>query len=59
LPPPSAAELFSEAAARMGTTPVVVEKDFWVSWVLCRLFADTALARWLMFKGGTSLSKAA
>lgn len=52
------AELFSEAAARMGTTPVVVEKDFWVSWVLCRLFADTALARWLIFKGGTSLSKA-
>ena len=51
-------ELFSESAARMGTTPAVVEKDFWVSWVLCRLFADEQLAQWLMFKGGTSLSKA-
>jgi hypothetical protein len=51
-------ELFAESAARMGTTPAVVEKDFWVSWVLCCLFADTQLANWLMFKGGTSLSKA-
>ena len=51
-------ELFAESAARMGTTPAVVEKDFWVSWVLCCLFADTRLANWLMFKGGTSLSKA-
>lgn len=51
-------ELFAESAARMGTTPAVVEKDFWVSWVLCCLFADAQLANWLMFKGGTSLSKA-
>lgn len=52
------AELFREAAARMGATPAVVEKDFWVSWVLSRLFGDPALAQLLMFKGGTSLSKA-
>ena len=51
-------ELFAESAARMGTTPAVVEKDFWVSWGLCCLFADAQLANWLMFKGGTSLSKA-
>ncbi|MDZ4255436.1 MAG: nucleotidyl transferase AbiEii/AbiGii toxin family protein [Sulfuritalea sp.] len=51
-------ELFSEAAARQGMTPAVVEKDFWVTWVLDRLFATPALARLLMFKGGTSLSKA-
>lgn len=51
-------ELFSEAATRRGTTPAVVEKDFWVTWTLHRLFADTGLARLLMFKGGTSLSKA-
>lgn len=51
-------ELFAEAAARLGTTPAVVEKDFWVTWVLDRLFSDPALARVLMFKGGTSLSKA-
>lgn len=50
-------ELFSEAAARLGMTPAVVEKDFWVTWVLDRLFATPNLARRLMFKGGTSLSK--
>lgn len=50
-------ELFSEAAARLGMTPAVVEKDFWVTWVLDRLFATPNLARLLMFKGGTSLSK--
>jgi hypothetical protein len=51
-------ELFSETAASLGMTPAVVEKDFWVTWVLNRLFATPALARLLMFKGGTSLSKA-
>jgi hypothetical protein len=51
-------ELFSEAAARLGMTPAVVEKDFWVTWTLARLFATPELARVLMFKGGTSLSKA-
>ena len=51
-------ELFTETAARRGMTPAVVEKDFWVTWVLDRLFAVPALARLLMFKGGTSLSKA-
>jgi Nucleotidyl transferase AbiEii toxin, Type IV TA system len=50
--------LFSESAARMGTTPAVIEKDFWVTWVLARLFGQPELARLLMFKGGTSLSKA-
>ncbi len=50
--------LFSESAAQLGTTPAVIEKDFWVSWVLSRLFAQPELARLLMFKGGTSLSKA-
>jgi len=57
----SAAErsaLFAETAARMKTTPAVAEKDFWVTWVLDRLFADAELARLMIFKGGTSLSKA-
>ncbi len=57
----SAAErsaLFSETAAGMGTTPAVIEKDFWVTWVLDRLFRNPELVRLLMFKGGTSLSKA-
>jgi hypothetical protein len=50
-------ELFTEAAARKGMTPAIVEKDFWVCWTLGRLFAHTNLSRLLMFKGGTSLSK--
>lgn len=50
-------ELFSETATQKGTTPAVVEKDFWVTWVLDRLFREPDLARLLMFKGGTSLSK--
>jgi hypothetical protein len=57
LPAAERSALFSETAARMGTTPAVVEKDFWVTWVLDRLFRNPELARLLMFKGGTSLSK--
>ena len=52
------AELFAESAARMSTTPAVIEKDFWVCWALYRLFSDAFLTECLMFKGGTSLSKA-
>jgi len=58
LPAAERNELFSESAAKMGTTPAVIEKDFWVTWVLARLFAQPELAQLLMFKGGTSLSKA-
>ncbi len=50
-------ELFLESATRKGTTPAVVEKDFWVTWVLKRIFQESDLAQVLMFKGGTSLSK--
>lgn len=51
------AELFRETAAIKGMTPAVVEKDFWVSWILGRMYQDDDLTRQLMFKGGTSLSK--
>lgn len=57
LPAQQRSELFSETAAQKGTTPAVVEKDFWVAWVLNRLFREPDLARLLMFKGGTSLAK--
>ena len=58
LPAQQRSELFSETAMmQKGTTPAVVEKDFWVTWVLNRLFREPDLARLLMFKGGTSLSK--
>jgi hypothetical protein len=45
-----------EAARRRGLSPVVMEKDFWVCWLLGVLFAATFRDD-LVFKGGTSLSK--
>lgn len=50
-------DLFSETAAAKATTAAIAEKDFWVTWVLNRLFREPPLAKLLMFKGGTSLSK--
>jgi hypothetical protein len=46
-----------EAAARLGVMPVIVEKDYWVCWLLGRIFADPKWEPHLVFKGGTSLSK--
>lgn len=46
-----------EAARRTGYTTSVIEKDFWVVWVLSRLFSSDLLAPNILFKGGTSLSK--
>jgi len=57
LPAGQRQELFSESAARKGVTPAIIEKDFWVCWTLSRLFGHEVLAKLLMFKGGTSLSK--
>lgn len=52
-------DLFLGTAARMGTTAQNVEKDFWVCWTLDVLFNGLpADAPRLLFKGGTSLSKA-
>ena len=50
-------ELFAETASLMGVRPAIVEKDFWVVWVLDKIFTDERLSKILMFKGGTSLSK--
>jgi len=47
----------TEAAARLGLHPVIIEKDFWVTWTLARLFEQEPLRSGLVFKGGTSLSK--
>lgn len=57
LPDRQRQELFAETAAAMKTVPAIPEKDFWVVWVLGKLFADPVLGRILQFKGGTSLSK--
>jgi len=51
------AELFTETAAKMRLNPALVEKDFWVCWLLKQLFTIKELDGWLVFKGGTSLSK--
>jgi Nucleotidyl transferase AbiEii toxin, Type IV TA system len=57
LPPERRALAFAQTAARLAASSVMVEKDFWVCWLLGLLFADAALAPHLVFKGGTSLSK--
>lgn len=50
--------VFIETSARIGIRPDMVEKDFWVSWVLNQFFGHDRIAKVFLFKGGTSLSKA-
>lgn len=50
-------DLFEQTAIAMGVNPAIIEKDFWVCWVLKKLFTSDELADHLVFKGGTSLSK--
>jgi Nucleotidyl transferase AbiEii toxin, Type IV TA system len=52
-------DAFTGASQRLGTSAQNVEKDFWVCWTLDALFnhLPTGGPR-LLFKGGTSLSKA-
>jgi Nucleotidyl transferase AbiEii toxin, Type IV TA system len=57
LPAQRRALAFAQTAARMAASSVMVEKDFWVCWLLGLLFANAELAPHLVFKGGTSLSK--
>lgn len=51
------ADLMREAGTIKRMPPEVVEKDFWVCWTLNRLFGSATMARKILFKGGTSLSK--
>ena len=51
------AELIREASALKPMPAEVMEKDFWVCWVLNRFFRAPEMARKILFKGGTSLSK--
>ncbi len=51
-------EAFSQAAAEFGFARAIVEKDFWVCWSLQHLFSLPSFGDHLIFKGGTSLSKA-
>ena len=50
--------LFIEVAARTGISDVSAEKDFWVCYCLDYLFNRYKGKDYLIFKGGTSLSKA-
>lgn len=50
--------LFTNTANQAGLTVAIVEKDFWVCWVLDYLFNSCKWKDQLAFKGGTSLSKA-
>ncbi len=56
-PTPVRFQAFAEAAERLDIGPHIIEKDFWVCWLLRLIFADPELGGHLVFKGGTSLSK--
>ena len=58
LPEADRRDLFTETARQMGVRPAITEKDFWVCWALKCLFEDPELSVQMIFKGGTSLSKA-
>jgi hypothetical protein len=50
--------LFFRSAAEIMKIPFeIIEKDYWVVWVLERLFSLESVKSYLTFKGGTSLSK--
>ena len=58
-PPRDRLGLFLETANRLGAPVGNVEKDFWVCWTLNALYHERpAGGPRLLFKGGTSLSKA-
>lgn len=50
--------LFRNTAVKTGMSEAVVEKDFWVCWMLDYLFHQCKWKDSFAFKGGTSLSKA-
>jgi hypothetical protein len=48
---------FEVAADKLGVIPQLIEKDFWVCWMLKTLFSLPGVGSHFTFKGGTSLSK--
>ena len=48
---------FKEVASKRNLTPLIVEKDFWVCFILRCLFTEPNFKDKFVFKGGTSLSK--
>lgn len=50
-------ELFKQLSVKTGIQPQAIEKDAWVTLVL-RIIFSSKISEYLVFKGGTSLSKA-
>ena len=57
LPPGERALFFQQYQHGHDVDSVIVEKDFWVCWLLGRIFVQPDLGGQVVFKGGTSLSK--
>jgi len=56
LPETDRSEILRSAAAELGISAQILEKDVWVCWALGKLFQMPS-AKPMAFKGGTSLSK--
>ena len=50
--------IFDTASLKMKIHPAIIEKDFWVCYILDYLFYTSKYKDYFTFKGGTSLSKA-
>src|SRR6202043_1751411 len=57
LPAEERALYWRSYSERKGVPAFIVEKAFWVCWLLGRTFATPRLGADCVFKGGTSLSK--
>lgn len=58
MPPKDRADIFVVASdKRKRISAAIMEKDFWVCWILKRIFSSDHFPYHLLFKGGTSLSK--
>ena len=55
--PQDHSDLFRAAAEQRELTVGIIEKDFWICWVLRRIYTLTQPPAQIYFKGGTSLSK--
>jgi predicted nucleotidyltransferase component of viral defense system len=51
-------EVFRATAQSLQVHEAIIEKDFWVCWILDYIFRSSPWKDKLAFKGGTSLSKA-
>lgn len=58
LPKETRINIFNRVADELGITPFAAEKDWWVTRTLAIIFEMENVAPHLVFKGGTSLSKA-